>query len=56
MSYELKDGDVAIIVSPETDKDGSWTGILKTGLVFGEEQHPSYESSYGLCTDYGSSI
>ena len=40
MSYELKDGDVAIIVSPETDEDGSWTGILKTGLVFGEGQHP----------------
>ena len=40
MSYELKDGDVAIIVSPETDGDGSWTGILKTGLVFGDEQHP----------------
>ena len=40
MSYELKDGDVAIIISPETEEDGSWTGILKTGLVFGEGQHP----------------
>ena len=40
MGYELKDGDVAIIISPETEQDGSWTGILKTGLVFGESQHP----------------
>ena len=40
MGYELKDGDVAIIVSPETEEDSSWTGILKTGLVFGDEQHP----------------
>ena len=40
MGYELKDGDVAIIISPETEEDGSWTGILKTGLIFGSEQHP----------------
>ena len=40
MGYELKDGDVAIIISPDTEEDGSWTGILKTGLIFGEEQHP----------------
>ena len=40
MGYELKDGDVAIIISPETEQDGSWTGILKTGLIFGSEQHP----------------
>ena len=40
MAYEVKDGEVAIIVSPDLDEDGSWTGILKTGLIFGEGQHP----------------
>ena len=40
MGYELKSGDVAIVISPELDDEGAWTGILKTGLVFGDEQHP----------------
>ena len=40
MSYELKDGDLAIVISPDIDKDGAWTGIIKTGLVFGESQNP----------------
>ena len=40
MAYEVKDGEVAIIVSPDLDEDGAWTGILKTGLIFGEGQHP----------------
>ena len=40
MAYEVKDGEIAIIVSPDLDEDGAWTGILKTGLVFGESQHP----------------
>jgi len=40
MAYEIKDGDVAIVISPVLDDEGAWTGILKTGLVFGESQHP----------------
>ena len=40
MGYEVKDGDVAVVISPELDEDGQWTGVLKTGLVFGESQHP----------------
>jgi len=40
MAYEIKDGEVAIVISPDLEEDGSWTGILKTGLIFGEEQHP----------------
>ena len=40
MAYEVKDGDVAIVISPEMDEDDKWTGVLKTGLVFGESQHP----------------
>lgn len=40
MSYELKDGDVAIVISPDLDEEGAWNGILKTGLVFGDHQNP----------------
>ena len=40
MGYEVKDGDVAVVISPELDENGQWTGVLKTGLVFGESQHP----------------
>ena len=40
MGYEVKDGDVAVIISPELDEDGQWTGVLKTGLYFGESQNP----------------
>ena len=40
MGYELKDGDIAVVISPDLDENGAWTGILKTGLVFGESQHP----------------
>ena len=39
MGYEIKDGDVAIVISPELEKD-EWTGILRTGLVFGESKNP----------------
>ena len=50
MAYEVKDGDVAIVISPELDDEGAWTGILKTGLVFGESQHPIAMRS---AMDYG---
>ena len=40
MAYELKDGDIAIVISPVLDDENAWTGILKTGLVFGESQNP----------------
>ena len=53
MGYEVKDGDVAVVISPELDENGQWTGVLKTGLVFGESQHPLAMRSYGLCTHYG---
>ena len=40
MGYELKDGDMAVVISPVLDDDGAWTGVLKTGLVFGDAQNP----------------
>mgnify|MGYP001161110201 FL=1 len=50
MAYEVKDGDVAIVISPVLDDEGAWTGVLKTGLVFGESQHPIAMRS---AMDYG---
>ena len=38
---EIEDGEIAIIISPELDDDNNWTGSIKTGLVFGGEQHPA---------------
>ena len=32
MGYEVKDGDVAIIISPDV-QDGEWTGVLKLSLI-----------------------
>ena len=40
MAYEIKDGDIAVVISPDLDENGEWTGVLKTGLIFGEGQHP----------------
>jgi len=34
MAYEIKPGDVAIVLSPVIE-DGEWTGSIKTGMVFG---------------------
>ena len=34
MAYEIKDGDVAIVLSPIIE-DGEWNGNIKTGMVFG---------------------
>jgi hypothetical protein len=34
MAYEIKPGDVAIVLSPVVE-DGEWTGRIKTGMVFG---------------------
>ena len=50
MAYEVKDGDVAIVISPALDDYGAWTGVLRTGLVFGESQHPLAMRS---AMDYG---
>ena len=35
MSHEIEDGEVAIVIRPDIDEDGTWNGGLKTGLVFG---------------------
>jgi len=40
MGYELKDGDIALVISPDLDENGVWNGVLKTGLVFGDSQNP----------------
>ena len=37
MSYEVKPGDIAIILHPVT-REGEWTGHIKTGLIFGEAE------------------
>ena len=34
MPYEIKAGDIAIVLHPIVE-DGEWTGSIKTGLVFG---------------------
>ena len=34
MAYEIKAGDVAIVLSPVIE-EGEWTGSIKTGMVFG---------------------
>ena len=34
MAYEIKAGDIAIVLSPIVE-DGEWTGRIKTGMVFG---------------------
>tara|TARA_R110000823_G_scaffold204713_1_gene335710 strand:- start:357 stop:710 length:354 start_codon:yes stop_codon:yes gene_type:complete len=39
MAYEMKPGDIAIILRP-LEEDGEWTGEISTGLVFGDEHHP----------------
>ena len=37
MGYEVKPGDLAIILHPIME-EGKWTGQIKTGLVFGEAE------------------
>tara|TARA_B100002019_G_scaffold257727_1_gene241998 strand:- start:170 stop:526 length:357 start_codon:yes stop_codon:yes gene_type:complete len=39
MAYEIKDGDVALVISPQINEDGDWEGILRTGMVFGESKN-----------------
>lgn len=34
MAYEIKPGDVAIVLSPVLE-EGEWNGTIKTGMVFG---------------------
>ena len=34
MAYEIKPGDVAIVLSPVIE-EGEWNGSIKTGMVFG---------------------
>ena len=34
MAYEVKDGDVALVISPVMDENDKWTGILKTCLLY----------------------
>ena len=41
MGHEVEDGEVAIIVKPEIDEDGNWTGALRTGMLFGPTKNPS---------------
>ena len=36
MSYEIKPGDVAIVLSPVIE-EGEWNGNIKTGMVFGSK-------------------
>ena len=38
MAYEMKPGDVAIVLSPLEEK-GIWTGNIETSIAFGEEHH-----------------
>ena len=40
MGNEIHDDEVAIIIKPDIDEDGAWTGELKTGLLFGNSSNP----------------
>ena len=35
MGQEIEEGEVAIIIRPVIDEDGTWNGGLQTGLIFG---------------------
>jgi hypothetical protein len=39
MSYEVKPGEIAIVLRPMEDTNGDWSGKLNTGLIFGPEKH-----------------
>lgn len=39
MSYEVKPGEIAIILRP-LEEGGVWTGSVSTGLIFGREKNP----------------
>jgi hypothetical protein len=39
MSYEVKPGEIAIVLRPMEDTNGDWSGRLNTGLIFGPEKH-----------------
>jgi len=39
MPYEVKPGEIAIVMKPVVDTDGDWTGDIHTGLIFGSEKH-----------------
>lgn len=36
MAYEIKPGDIAIVLSPVIE-EGEWNGSIKTGMVFGSK-------------------
>ena len=36
MAYEIKEGEVAIVLHPIIE-DGEWTGSIKSGLIFGTQ-------------------
>lgn len=40
MSHEIQDNEVAIIIKPDIDAEGNWTGELKTGLLFANSNNP----------------
>tara|TARA_B100000900_G_scaffold296214_1_gene254775 strand:- start:125 stop:481 length:357 start_codon:yes stop_codon:yes gene_type:complete len=40
MGHEIEDDEVAIIIKPDIGEDGEWNGELRTGLVFGQSNHP----------------
>lgn len=35
--YTVKDDEVAVVIKPVLDNDGTWTYELKTGITFGNE-------------------
>lgn len=45
MGYEVKGNEVAIIVAPQYDEDGSWNGTLTTGMVIGGKIQESLAGS-----------
>ncbi len=45
MGYEVKGNEVAIIVAPQYDEDGSWNGVLTTGMIIGSKIQESLAGS-----------
>ena len=37
MAYEVKAGEIAIVIRPHMEMDDTWSGKLQTGLIFGGE-------------------
>ncbi len=45
MAYEVKKGEIAIVIRPHMEMDDTWSGKLQTGLIFGGEGNHEGQSA-----------